>query len=203
MPFSFRKFNNVLKGSAQPETSIVATTPSPIPVALQKRVTKKQNEQTPRASDSRRHTLSQSQTADQNVITSLRSEPQPSTPPTSYDAIRFHVQPDMIRQLRKQIQARYALDMQIWNKGRNMKIFARGPVKDKMRRSDAMLKEIRTMLQDWDNREFFEDPASYETFCDIKRRMDAAGKRDWERHPPWQGNGGNDGYVGWASNRYA
>jgi hypothetical protein len=203
MPFSFRKLNDVLKGSAQPEPSIVATTPSPIPVALQRRVTKKQNEQTPRASNSRRYPVSQSQTADQNIITSLRSEPHPPSLPTSYHATRFHVQSDMIRQLRKQIQARYALDMQIWNKGRNMKTFARGPLKDKMRRSDAMLREIRNMLHDWDNREYFEDQATYETFCDIKRRMDATGKRDWERHPPWQGHGGNSGYVGWESNRYA
>ena len=56
------------------------------------------------------------------------------------------------------------------------------------------------MLRNWDNPAFFKDRASYETFRDIKGRVDAGGKRVWAREPPWKdrggGGGGHDGgYV--------
>jgi len=62
------------------------------------------------------------------------------------------------------------------------------------------------MLRNWDDPAFFKDRTSYETFRDIKGRVEAGGKRVWAREPPWKersgGGGGHEGgYVGWGNGR--
>ncbi|KAH8732200.1 hypothetical protein GQ44DRAFT_721501 [Phaeosphaeriaceae sp. PMI808] len=180
-------FKNILVTSNRSQLSHTSNTPtqpgfgasSPYSVESQQRI--------PQASKG--HDQSQPNSLYRNVHSGNERHQAPanetSRAPLGNQGVDFQVRPEMIRDLRKRIQLRYSLDMQIWNDGRKKKSFARKTVQSQMQRSDAVLKEIKIMLQDWDYPEYFEDEASYNTFCVIKQKIEAGGKREWARDPPW------------------
>ena len=67
---------------------------------------------------------------------------------------------ERMRELRGLIRYRYALDIDIWSK-RNLKRFQRDTVVADMAKSDAALVQIRRLLEDWDNSEYFEKPEEH------------------------------------------
>ena len=95
--------------------------------------------------------------------------------------------PEALRGLRDLIRARYQLDMEIWSlKG------ARKPdqpiVEEMMEKADAILMEIYTMVETWEENGKIWTPQEWELAQDVKRRILAEDKRWWENNPPWNGN---------------
>lgn len=95
--------------------------------------------------------------------------------------------PEALRGVRDLIRTRYALDAEIWSlKG------ARKPdrpvVEEKMARADAVLLEIYTMVESWEQSDKVWTPQEWELARDIKERILAEGKRWWEDSPPWNEN---------------
>jgi hypothetical protein len=82
------------------------------------------------------------------------------------------------------IRKRYALDIEIWSK-RDCKPRDRHLLEDKMRRSDAALLKILTIVSTWDTRDVWESDADWIRMRIIKERLESEGKRDWANHPPW------------------
>ncbi|KAI9776336.1 MAG: hypothetical protein M1839_000416 [Geoglossum umbratile] len=95
------------------------------------------------------------------------------------------VQPEEIRDLGELIRKRYKLDVEIWTL-RHVRPRDRSIVEDKMKRSDAILQKIRRTIYAWDSPAAFSSQRDYERWQDIKVRIEAAGKRDWAAHPPWE-----------------
>jgi hypothetical protein len=89
-----------------------------------------------------------------------------------------------IRELRERIRYRYSLDVEIL-KQRNVKSFMRGNLEENMRKSAAVLADIRKMVQGWDRREFFATDLEYRKFQDIRLRLLADNKVNWEKTKPW------------------
>jgi hypothetical protein len=96
--------------------------------------------------------------------------------------------PEALRGLRDLIRTRYQLDMHIWSlKG------ARGPdrplVVEKMRKADAVLMDIYTMIETWEENDKIWTAEEWKLAQKIKERILAEGKIWWENNPPWN-NGG-------------
>jgi hypothetical protein len=92
--------------------------------------------------------------------------------------------PEALRGLRDLIRTRYQLDMYIWSlKG------ARGPdrplVVEKMEKADAVLMEIYTMVETWEENEKIWTAEEWELAQIIKERILGDGKRWWENNHPW------------------
>jgi len=92
--------------------------------------------------------------------------------------------PEALRGLRDLIRTRYQLDMYIWSlKG------ARGPdrplVVDKMEQADAVLLEIYTRVETWEENDGTWTAEEWKLALQIKERILAEGKRWWENNPPW------------------
>jgi len=94
------------------------------------------------------------------------------------------VQPEDIRNLGELIKKRYELDIEIWGL-RNVGPRDRPVVEDLMRRSDAILSKIRRTISAWDIPDAFETAEDWDKLKEIKRRIEAEGKRNWADHPPW------------------
>ncbi|KAF2828908.1 hypothetical protein CC86DRAFT_404779 [Ophiobolus disseminans] len=186
----FDRLRERLKSQTKPPSS-----PNPISPSL--RLTVAPNTQSTRSRTLHKHSTSETHTQQpqtNGTTTQPQSSPPPQQPPSNPRSPPSRVRASEVRYLRTQLQARYALDMQIWNRGHKAKTFARAPIEDKMRRSDALLRDIRAVLRDWDDRACFKDgvegEAAYETFCEIRRRVEGGGKRDWGREKPWDGRRG-------------
>jgi hypothetical protein len=95
------------------------------------------------------------------------------------------IQPEDIRKLCDLIRARYALDIELWIL-RNALSCDRPLISQKCRRADAILRQIRQTVQAMDNEDFFGNKEEYEKFLQIKQRLEADGKRNWTKDPPWQ-----------------
>jgi hypothetical protein len=95
--------------------------------------------------------------------------------------------PEALRWLRDLIRTRYDLDMEIWSLRR-----ARRPdrpvVEEKMKKADAILTEIYTMVRTWEENDKLWTPEEWELAQDIKERILADGKRMWMENPPWNEN---------------
>jgi hypothetical protein len=92
--------------------------------------------------------------------------------------------PETLRGLRDLVRTRYELDMYIWSvKG------ARGPdrdiVKEKMEKADAVLMEIYTKVESWEEDEKVWTAAEWALAQKVKERILAEGKRWWADMPPW------------------
>jgi len=90
-----------------------------------------------------------------------------------------------LRDLRELIRYRYALDVEIWNL-RDVQEYNREVVREKMKKSTAALHKIRRIVDSLDNRSYFSSDVEHEKLKQIKSRILLAGKRDWDRHPPWE-----------------
>ena len=92
--------------------------------------------------------------------------------------------PEALRGVRDLIRTRYALDAEIWSlKG------ARKPdrpvVEEKIEKADAVLLEIYTIVESWEENDRIWTPQEWELARDIRERILAEGKRWWENNPPW------------------
>ena len=94
------------------------------------------------------------------------------------------IQPEEIRSLGELIRKRYELDIEIWSL-REVGIRDRSIVEDKMRKSDAILSKIQKTIGAWDNPGVFRSAADRDKVKEIRRRMEADGKRNWADQPPW------------------
>jgi len=86
--------------------------------------------------------------------------------------------------LRELIRQRYALDLEIWGY-RKVGTYNHAIIEDKMRKSDALLGRIRAVVLSMDHRDHFRTEAEFAKFQDVKTRVLAGGKRQWENNPPW------------------
>ena len=84
---------------------------------------------------------------------------------------------------------RYALDVHIWNVGRDCKQRDRYLLQDTMRRADAALLKIESLIDKWNNPEVWESIEDLYRLRAIKQRleMEGAERRLWAEHPPWEG----------------
>lgn len=98
---------------------------------------------------------------------------------------RQKITAEELRELRELIRYRYALDVELWSKHRKVKPYSRYVAQDLMRKSDSALVKIRRMVEDWDKRSYFSSDDEYFKFQEIKARVEAEGKRNWMRQPPW------------------
>ncbi|QDS73017.1 hypothetical protein FKW77_009130 [Venturia effusa] len=89
-----------------------------------------------------------------------------------------------IRDLCELVRKRYALDIEIWSL-RDARNRDRGEVKALMVKVDAALARIRRTLDSWDRPDLFDSDSDWVKMQDIKKRIDVAGKREWQKHPPW------------------
>ncbi|KAH7070303.1 hypothetical protein FB567DRAFT_554805 [Paraphoma chrysanthemicola] len=179
----FKKLKDALKSSDQPNSKPVLVAQPPNPPGPRQR--------TVNALRKKNHQVETQATPDE--VENGYSQPVQTTAdiaqsPFGHRPNSFRTQAHDIRHLRKQLQLRYALDMQIWNNGYNAKKFMRPPIEVQMRKSDALLESIIKMVNDWDNAAFF-SAADYKTFCEIKRRLNEGGKRYWKDNPPWPDDG--------------
>jgi len=94
------------------------------------------------------------------------------------------VQPEEIRNLGDLIRKRYELDNEIWCL-RDVGLRDRSVVEDRMRRSDAILYKINKIISGWDKPGAFKSTEDWNKMREIKRRIEAEGKRIWEKQPPW------------------
>jgi hypothetical protein len=94
------------------------------------------------------------------------------------------IQPEEIRNLGELIRKRYELDIEIWGL-RGVGRRDRPIVEDKMRKSDAILSKIQRTIVAWDSPNVFESAADWDKMKEIKRRIEADGKRNWADQPPW------------------
>jgi hypothetical protein len=95
------------------------------------------------------------------------------------------VKAEELKDLRELIRRRYALDIEIWE-FRDVLPADRQVVLPKLVQADALLAKIRRILVFMDRKDIFENENQYKTFCDIKDRMLAPGKRVWTKQPPWE-----------------
>jgi hypothetical protein len=91
-----------------------------------------------------------------------------------------------IRDLNELIRKRYALDVEIWSErycmARDCKV-----IEDKMRRSDAALARIMSIVRSWDRPEVWESDADWQRLRTIRDRLEEeGGKRIWKNNPPWE-----------------
>lgn len=89
-----------------------------------------------------------------------------------------------VRELGELIRKRYALDVQIWSQ-KNCRPRYRHLVEDLMRRSDAALSKIISIVYAWDSPEKWESPADWQRLKAIRERLEMDGKRLWANNPPW------------------
>lgn len=90
-----------------------------------------------------------------------------------------------IRDLNELIRKRYALDIEIWSR-RDCKARDHKKVEDKMRRSDAALARIMSIVRSWDRPEVWESDADWQRLRTIRDRLEEeGGKRIWKNNPPW------------------
>lgn len=95
--------------------------------------------------------------------------------------------PEALRGLRDLIRARYALDMEIWSlKGARKS--NRPIVEEKMGRADAILMEIYSMVETWEENDKVWTTQEWELARDVKKRILEKGKRQWKDNPPWNEN---------------
>jgi len=94
------------------------------------------------------------------------------------------VKPEEVRGLGELIRKRYELDVEIWDL-RHVQPYNRPVVEDKMRRSDATLQKISATIAAWDSPDAFESPTDWAKLQEIKKRINAGGKRIWAVNPPW------------------
>lgn len=92
--------------------------------------------------------------------------------------------PSALRDVRNLIRTRYELDTFIWSlKG------ARGPdrpiVLEKMDKADAVLQQILTMVDTWEENNKLWTPEEWILARRIKGMIQAEGKRWWADNPPW------------------
>ena len=92
--------------------------------------------------------------------------------------------PEALRKLRDLIRTRYQLDMYIWSlRG------VRGPdrplVVEKMEKADAVLMEIFTMVDTWEENDRIWTAEEWRLAQKIKERIQAEGKRWWVNNPPF------------------
>jgi hypothetical protein len=91
-----------------------------------------------------------------------------------------------VRELHDLIRRRYALDVSIWGK-QNCVPRNRPAVKEEMHRADAVLLRILSLVQAWDTPEAWESHADWQRLRAIKEKLEMEGKREWAKHPPWDG----------------
>jgi hypothetical protein len=94
------------------------------------------------------------------------------------------ISPDSLYVLRELIRTRYALDVEIWSLRRVRRV-DRGIVEDKMEKADAVLGEIRAMVNAWQGTEESWTKVEWLQAQDIQRRLLSDGKREWLNDPPW------------------
>jgi hypothetical protein len=100
---------------------------------------------------------------------------------------RQKITSDEVRELRELIRQRYYLDIELWNL-RDIKYYStnRRYIQGKMTQADAMLRKIKLKLDSWDKPEYWSSQIEYQKFKEIKARIMAEGKRNWQEHPPWE-----------------
>jgi hypothetical protein len=96
------------------------------------------------------------------------------------------VQSKEIRALCELIRKRYALDIDIWDL-KDSRDRDRDEVWALIYKSDAALAKVKRTLDSWDRPDLFDSERDWHRMQDIKRRINLEGKRDWVKHPPWEG----------------
>jgi hypothetical protein len=135
----------------------------------------------------RARALFHSRTASGNV-TQQCDVPQRDIPPGDIPntlAPGQKVKAEDIRGLAELIRKRYKLDVEIWSL-RDVGSCDRQIVLDKMHRSDAALRKIKSIIRTWDRHDAFESQEDWGKLQQIKKRMEKNGKRTWEGNPPWK-----------------
>jgi hypothetical protein len=94
------------------------------------------------------------------------------------------IEAEDLRELCELIKERHGMDTVIWDL-RNSRNPDRHLVQAKMKRADAILNKIETIVRTFDHPEAFSNMEEYNKFREIKRRVDLPGKRRWMRDPPW------------------
>jgi hypothetical protein len=92
--------------------------------------------------------------------------------------------PDALRGLRDLIRTRYQLDMDIWSL-KGVRAPDRPLVVEKMEKADAVLMEIHTMVETWEENDEIWTAEEWKLAQTIKERIQAEGKRWWANNPPW------------------
>ena len=94
------------------------------------------------------------------------------------------VSPDAIRRLRQLMRERYRLDIDIWNK-RGVLNANQEHVIDLGEKSDAVLQEIYSIVESWDQSLFNGHPREWEIASRIKDQLAARKAKVWQGSPPW------------------
>jgi hypothetical protein len=90
-----------------------------------------------------------------------------------------------IHELREWTRLRYAADIANWEERDSSKGDRDMIMKENLKSADARLKKIKAVINNMDDRSFFENDEQYELFKEIKMRIFLPGKREWATHPPW------------------
>jgi len=115
-------------------------------------------------------------------LTRIRNENKPFS--TKQKRSDRKMEPEDLRELCELIKERHCLDIVIWSL-RNARMPDRYLVEIKMRKSDAILAKIETVVKTFDNLGAFSNNEEYSKFKDIKKRIELPGKRRWMKDPPW------------------
>jgi hypothetical protein len=105
--------------------------------------------------------------------------------------------PETLRDLRELIRNRYQMDNEIWGL-RSARKPDRPKVLEKMVKADAIMEEILTTINTWENQKDGNwTDEEWDRVQEIKERLQSDGKRVWKDSPPWTdaGNAGK-GRVG-------
>jgi len=92
--------------------------------------------------------------------------------------------PKALREFRELIRTRYELDISIWA-NRKVRRPDRPYVEDMMEKSDAILRQIRQVVDSWDQEGGNWTAEEWECAEEIRNRLDLEGKREWAENPPW------------------
>jgi hypothetical protein len=127
------------------------------------------------------------------LVTTLTNRPPPPVPPVEPGdrptALLFgrKITPIEVRDLSVLIRQRYALDVEIWGQ-RNCRPRDRPILEDKMKRADAALKKINSIIQEWDRREVWETESDWARLKLIRQRLELGGvQKVWANNAPWVG----------------
>lgn len=100
------------------------------------------------------------------------------------EALQRSTEPEALRKLRDRIRERYALDTEIWSL-KDVKGPDRPYVVIKMKKADAILNEIHTIVGSWTD-DAFKNPEERKAAQNIRDKVMAPGKRWWMDNPPFE-----------------
>jgi len=96
---------------------------------------------------------------------------------------RAQTNPEALRGVRDLVRSRYQLDMEIWSL-KGSRAPDRPVVIEKMEKADAVLMEIRAIVETWENGPVWTEE-EWSLAQTIKERILKDNKRWWSNNPPW------------------